>query len=53
MADGELLEQDLRVLLAGARDDVAATGPQGRHTERVRGMGEKELAAAITRTGRC
>lgn len=52
VADGELLEHDLRVLLAGARDDVAATGPQGRRIERVRGMGEKELAAAITRTGR-
>lgn len=52
VADPELLEADLGTLLEGARDDVVETGPEGRVRERRRGLSEKELAAAITRTGR-
>lgn len=52
VADPELLEANLATLLEGARDDVIATGPEGRSRQRRRGLGEKELAAAITMTGR-
>ncbi|WEV77262.1 DUF222 domain-containing protein [Janibacter cremeus] len=52
VAEEGLLEEDLGALVAAAKDDVVATGPQGRRRERVRGLGEKELGAAITRTGR-
>lgn len=52
VADPELLDADLAVLLEGARDDVVPTGPEGRGRERRRGLSERELAAAITRTGR-
>ena len=52
VAEEGLLEEDLGALVAAAKDDVVATGPQGRRRERVRGLSEKELAAAITRTGR-
>lgn len=52
VADPELLEADLGTLLQGARDDVVETGPEGRGRARRRGLSEKELAAAITRTGR-
>ncbi|WP_277453554.1 HNH endonuclease signature motif containing protein [Janibacter sp. DB-40] len=52
VADEEMLEEDLGALVAAAKDDVVATGPEGRRRERVRGLGEKELAVAITRTGR-
>src|SRR5690606_29534324 len=52
VADEVLLEQDLAAIVAAAKDDVVATGPEGRVRERVRGLTEKELAVAITRTGR-
>lgn len=55
VADPDLLEADLQVLLAGARDDLVEveTG-EGRAREivRRRGLSEKELAAAISRTAR-
>lgn len=52
VADPELLEANLETLLEGARDDVIATGPEGRSRQRRSGLSEKELAAAITMTGR-
>lgn len=52
VADPELLEADLGLLLEAARDDDVPTGPEGRRNERRHGLTEKELAAAITRTGR-
>lgn len=52
VADPDLLERDVGVLLEGARDDVVATGPRGRVTQRRRGLSEKELAAAITMAAR-
>lgn len=47
VADPDLLEADLLLLLAGAKDDVAL--PRSR---RMHGMDEKKLAAAITMTAR-
>ena len=47
VADPDLLEADLLLLLAGAKDDVVHPG--GR---RIHGMDEKKLAAAITMTAR-
>lgn len=52
IADEELLEAEMTILVQGAKDDVVETGPEGRSRQRVRGLTEKELAAAITRTGR-
>ncbi|MGO1165429.1 MAG: DUF222 domain-containing protein [Janibacter sp.] len=52
VADPDLLERDLGVLLEGARDDVVATGPQSRVTQRRHGLSERELAAAITMAAR-
>lgn len=52
VADPALLEADLGELLSGARDDVSESGPDGRVRERVPGMDEKKLAAAITMTAR-
>lgn len=56
VAEPDLLEADLQVLLSGARDDVIEAVPvgEGRPREVVRrsGLSEKELAAAISRTGR-
>ena len=52
VADEEDLDHDLKALVAGAKDDVVATGPDGRVTQRVRGLTDKELAAGIVRTGR-
>ena len=47
VADPEMLAHDMGVLLEGARDE--AEGPRG---GRVQGLTEKELAVAITKTGR-
>lgn len=52
VADPEELTEALGTLVEGARDDVVAAGPQGRRRERVRGLTEKELAAAIRMTER-
>lgn len=52
VADPEALEHDLAALLHGARDEVRPAGPDGRADERVRGLTEKELGAAITFAGR-
>lgn len=52
VADPELLEADLGVLLGAARDEVVRTGPGGRVSGRVPGLDERELAAAITQTTR-
>ncbi len=52
VADEEALERDLMTIVAGAKDDVVETGPQGRVRQRVGGLTEKELATLITCTGR-
>lgn len=53
VADPQELAEAVSVLLEGARDAVIATGPEGRGPfERVTGLATKELAVAITRTGR-
>lgn len=53
VADPQELSEAMAVLLEGARDGVMARGPEGRGPhERVPGLTEKELAVAITRTGR-
>ncbi|WP_082807483.1 HNH endonuclease signature motif containing protein [Janibacter terrae] len=52
VADADLLQEDLGILLRAARDEVIATGPGERVTDRVGGLDEKKLAAAITQTGR-
>ena len=52
VADEEMLDTEMAILVEGAKDDVVETGPEGRLRERVRGLTDKELAAAITRTGR-
>ena len=52
VADPQLLEEDLGILLGHARDEVIASGPDGRTRTRVSGLDEKKLAAAITMTGR-
>ncbi|MGO4131418.1 DUF222 domain-containing protein [Janibacter sp. RAF52] len=52
VADPELLEADLGVLLGAARDEVVRTGPGGRVSGRVPGLDERELATAITQTTR-
>lgn len=53
VADPQELADAMGVLLKGARDEVTPTGPDGRGPyERVRGLSSKELAVAITRTGR-
>ncbi len=52
VAREEDLTECLQALTAGASDEVRATGPQGRTRERVGGLSEKELATALTRTGR-
>lgn len=52
VADPQLLQQDLAQLLAGAKDDILATGPDGRVTQRVPGLDEKKLAAGISMTTR-
>lgn len=52
VADPDLLEADLQVLLEGARDDVDETDLRGRGLQRRSGMSERELATAISRTGR-
>ena len=52
VADPELLEADLGILLEQAKDDVIRTAPQGRVSQRVHGLTERELAAAITQTTR-
>ena len=52
VADEELLEQDLHILVAAAKDDLERTGPQGRTTERVRGLTEKQLAVLAKCTAR-
>ncbi|WP_211596778.1 HNH endonuclease signature motif containing protein [Janibacter terrae] len=52
VADPGLLQEDLGILLGVARDEVVTSGPGGRVTDRVGGLDEKKLAAAITQTGR-
>ncbi len=52
VADPQLLEEDLGILLGHARDEAIASGPDGRTRTRVSGVDEKKLAAAITMTGR-
>ena len=53
VADPEEFAGALAILLEGARDTVIPTGPERRwYIERVPGLTEKELAVAITRTGR-
>ena len=52
VADPELLEADLGVLLGAARDEVVRTGPGGRVSGRVPGLDERKLATAITQTTR-
>lgn len=51
VADPDLLEVDLQTLLAAAKDDVV-TDPDGLVVGRHSGMGERELARAITQTTR-
>lgn len=53
VADPHELADAVAVLLEGARDSVIPTGPEGRGPHvRVTGLTSKELAVAITRTGR-
>ncbi|GAB0024124.1 hypothetical protein VN1338_31310 [Helicobacter pylori] len=52
VAHPDLLAADLGILLGQAKDDVIRTGPQGRVSQRVDGLTERELAAAITQTTR-
>lgn len=52
VADPDLLEADLGILLGKARDEMVATGPEGRTRVRAHGMDGKTLAAAITMTAR-
>ena len=52
VADPTELGEALATLVEGARDDVIETGPGGRRRERVRGLTERELAAAIRMTER-
>ncbi|WP_338749673.1 HNH endonuclease signature motif containing protein [Janibacter alittae] len=52
VADEDALDEDVQMMVAAAKDDVVATGPDGRATQRVRGLTEKELATLVTRTGR-
>lgn len=52
VADPELLEADLGVLLGAARDEIVRTGPGGRISSRVPGLDERKLATAITQTTR-
>ncbi len=52
VADPTELSEALATLVEGARDDVVETGPGGRRLERVRGLTDKELAAAIRMTER-
>ena len=52
VADPELLEADLGVLLGAARDESVRTGPGGRISCRVPGLDERKLATAITQTTR-
>lgn len=53
VADPQELDDAMTVLLQGARDAVIPRGPEGRGPhERIPGLTEKELAVAITRTGR-
>ena len=52
VADPDLLAADLGILLGQAKDDVIRTGPQGRVSQRVDGLTERELATAITQTTR-
>ncbi|HCE61256.1 MAG TPA: hypothetical protein DER11_07845, partial [Janibacter terrae] len=52
VADRDLLDADLGLLLGEARDGLVATGPDGRTPQRVSGLDEKKLAAAITMTTR-
>ena len=52
VADAQALEEDLAILLRGARDEVVTGGPDGRRPERRAGLGEKELRVAIAQTGR-
>ncbi len=51
VADPDLLEADLMLLLDGAQDDVDS-GPRGVEVGRAHGLDEKKLAAAITMTAR-
>ncbi len=52
VAQEEALEGTLRALLDGARDEVVRSGPEGTVTERVRGLTQKQLGAAIAHAGR-
>ncbi|WP_346007901.1 HNH endonuclease signature motif containing protein [Janibacter terrae] len=52
VADPDLLEEDLAVLTRAARDEVLTSPDGARVTDRVGGLDEKKLAAAITQTGR-
>ena len=52
IAQEDLLEEDLLTLVAAAKDDIVPTGPQGRTTQRVGGLTEKQLATLLTCTGR-
>lgn len=52
VADPQVLEADLAILLGQAKDDAVVTGPEGRVEQRVEGLDERKLAAAITMTTR-
>ncbi len=53
VADPVELAEAMAVLLEGARDGIISRGPDGRGPhERVPGLTDKQLAVAITRTGR-
>lgn len=52
IADDDALEDDLRTLVAGAKDDVVDPDPRGGATQHVGGLTEKELGVLITCTGR-
>ncbi len=53
VAEPESLAEAMRILLDGARDDVVPTGPDGHGPhERISGLTERQLAQAVTRTGR-
>lgn len=52
VADPDLVEADLEILLGQARDETTTTGPDERVRTRAPGLDEKKLAAAIAMTAR-
>ncbi|WP_338751770.1 HNH endonuclease signature motif containing protein [Janibacter alittae] len=53
VADPDEVAEAVAVVLEGTRDTVVPTGPDGRGPhQRVRGLTEREVSTALTRTGR-